>query len=89
VVVVLSGRLHTLTRCGAGQCRDQLFPPGEEGGNGLTDILTGAVNPVAVPVSLPRMVEQVPIYRLPPAATAMFFDDYTDCPRPALRLCTG
>ena len=84
VVVVLSGRVHTLARVAArANALIQLFPPGEEGGNGLADVLTGAVNPSGrLPVSLPRMVGQVPIYHSYRAGgdRPMFFDDYTDCP---------
>ncbi len=84
VVVVLSGRVHTLTRVAArANALIQLFPPGEEGGNGLADVLTGAVNPSGrLPVTLPRMVGQIPIYHGYRAGGGrpMFFDDYTDCP---------
>jgi beta-glucosidase len=84
VVVVLSGRVHTLARVAArANALIQLFPPGEEGGNGLADVLTGAVNPSGrLPVTLPRMVGQVPIYHGYRAGgdRPMFFDDYTDCP---------
>jgi beta-glucosidase len=83
VVVVLSGRVHTLARVAArANALIQLFPPGEEGGNGLADVLTGAVNPSGrLPVTLPRMVGQVPIYHSYRAGgdRPMFFDDYTDC----------
>jgi beta-glucosidase len=84
VVVVLSGRVHTLKRVAArAHALIQLFPPGEEGGSGLADVLTGAVNPSGrLPVTLPRMVGQVPIYHGYRAGgdRPMFFDDYTDCP---------
>ncbi|HEU5012886.1 MAG TPA: glycoside hydrolase family 3 N-terminal domain-containing protein [Roseiflexaceae bacterium] len=84
VVVVLSGRVHTLTSVAArANALIQLFPPGEEGGNGLADVLTGAVNPSGrLPITLPRMVGQVPIYHSYRAGgdRPMFFDDYTDCP---------
>ncbi|HEY0738502.1 MAG TPA: glycoside hydrolase family 3 N-terminal domain-containing protein [Herpetosiphonaceae bacterium] len=84
VVVVLSGRVHTLTNVAArANAVIQLFPPGEEGGSGLADVLTGAVNPSGrLPVTLPRMVGQVPIYHGYRAGGGrpMFFDDYTDCP---------
>jgi beta-glucosidase len=84
VVVVLSGRVHTLARVAArANALIQLFPPGEEGGNGLADVLTGAVNPSGrLPLTLPRMVGQVPIYHGYRAGgdRPMFFDDYTDCP---------
>jgi beta-glucosidase len=82
VVIVLSGRVHTLERVAA--CANaliQLFPPGEEGGNGLADVLTGAVSPSGrLPVTLPRSVGQLPAHysyraggRIP-----MFFSDYVD-----------
>jgi beta-glucosidase len=84
VVEVLSGRVHTLMRVAArANALIRLFPPGEEGGNGLADVLTGAVNPSGrLPVTLPRMVGQVPIYHGYRAGGGrpMFFDDYTDCP---------
>jgi beta-glucosidase len=84
VVVVLSGRVHTLGRVAArANALVQLFPPGEEGGNGLADVLTGAVNPSGrLPVTLPRSVGQIPIYHGYRAGgdRPMFFDDYTDCP---------
>jgi beta-glucosidase len=84
VVVVLSGRVHTLAQVAArANALIQLFPPGEEGGNGLADVLIGAVNPSGrLPITLPRMVGQVPIYHGYRAGgdRPMFFDDYTDCP---------
>jgi beta-glucosidase len=84
VVVVLSGRVHTQSQVASqANALILLFPPGEEGGNGLADVLTGAVNPSGrLPVTLPRMVGQVPIYHGYRAGgdRPMFFDDYTDCP---------
>jgi beta-glucosidase len=84
VVVVLSGRVHTLARVAAqANALIQLFPPGEEGGTGLAAVLTGAINPSGrLPVTLPRMVGQVPIYHSHRAGgdRPMFFDDYIDCP---------
>jgi len=84
VVVVISGRVHTLDRVAA-QANAVVFiaPPGEEGGHGLADILTGAANPSGrLPVSLPRAVGQVPVYVGTRAGgdRAMFFGDYIDAP---------
>jgi beta-glucosidase len=82
VVVVISGRVHTLDRVAA-RANAVVFvaPPGEEGGHGLADILTGASNPSGrLPVSLPRVVGQVPVYVGTRAGgdRAMFFGDYID-----------
>ncbi|GLV53857.1 beta-glucosidase [Dictyobacter sp. S3.2.2.5] len=84
VVVVLSGRIHTLApivdQVGA---LLQLYPAGEEGGNGLADVLTGNVNPSGrLPVSMPRSVGQIPVYAGHRAGgdRTMFFDDYIDSP---------
>jgi beta-glucosidase len=84
VVVVLSGRIHTLTRvAGRANALLQLFPAGEEGGNGLADVLTGKINPAGrLPVSMPRAVGQVPNHAGHRAGgdRAIFYGDYTDCP---------
>jgi beta-glucosidase len=84
VVVVLSGRVHTLAEVAArANALLQLFPPGEEGGNGLADIVTGKVNPSGrLPVSLPRSVGQVPLHVGVRAGgeIAMLFGDYIDSP---------
>ncbi len=84
VVIVLSGRIHTLTRVAErANALLQLFPAGEEGGNGLADVLTGKINPAGrLPVSMPRAVGQVPIHAGHRAGgdRAMFYGDYTDCP---------
>ena len=64
VVVVMSGRVHTLADVAA-RANALLWtaPPGEEGGNGLADVLTGSVNPSGrLPVTLPRTVGQVPLH---------------------------
>jgi beta-glucosidase len=84
VVVVLSGRVHSLGRAAArANALAYLFPPGEEGGNGLADVLTGAVAPSGrLPVSLPRSAGQIPVhagYRAG-GGRSMFFGDYTDSP---------
>ncbi len=84
VVVVLSGRVHTLTEVAArSNALVQLFPAGEEGGSALADILTGAINPSGrLPISMPRTVGQVPLYSGTRAGgdRAMFFGDYSDSP---------
>ncbi len=84
VVVVLSGRVHTLAEVAArANALLQLFPPGEEGGNGLADILTGKESPSGrLPVSLPRSVGQVPNHVGVRAGgeIAMLFGDYIDSP---------
>src|SRR5258706_2658146 len=84
VVVVLSGRVHTLASvAGRANALLQVFPPGEEGGNGLADVLTGQVNPSGrLPVSLPRSVGQVPNYSGQRAGGnhPMFYGDYIDSP---------
>ncbi len=84
VVVVLSGRVHTLASIAEhANALLQVFPPGEEGGNGLADVLTGKVDPGGhLPVSMPRHVGQVPNFVGPRAGGdhAMFFGDYTDSP---------
>jgi beta-glucosidase len=84
VVVVMSGRVHSLERVAArANALVLMFPPGEEGGNGLADVLTGAVSPSGrLPVSLPRSAGQIPVYAGYRAGggRAMFFGDYTDSP---------
>ena len=82
--VVLSGRIHTLSAVATrANALLQVFPPGEEGGNGLADVLTGKVNPSGrLPVSLPRSVGQVPnhVGHRAGGDRAMFFGDYIDSP---------
>jgi len=84
VVVVLSGRVHTLSSM-ADQAAAlvQTWPLGEEGGNALADVLFGASNPSGrLPVSMPRSVGQVPVYAGHRAGggKSMFYVDYTDSP---------
>jgi beta-glucosidase len=84
VVIVLSGRVQTLDRLAEkANALAVHFLPGEEGGNGLADVLTGKVDATGcLPVSLPRSVGQIPVF----ADTrrggdkAMFFKDYIDSP---------
>ncbi|HEU5230668.1 MAG TPA: glycoside hydrolase family 3 C-terminal domain-containing protein, partial [Ktedonobacteraceae bacterium] len=84
VIAVLSGRVHTLTSLvEKAAALLQVFPSGEEGGNGLADILTGKINPAGrLPVSMPRSVGQIPNYVGTRAGgdRAMFFGDYIDSP---------
>ncbi len=84
VVVVMSGRIHTLTDIAdKANALLQVFPPGEEGGNALADVLTGKVNPSGrLPVSLPRSVGQLPVHRglRVGGDHPMFYGDYTDSP---------
>ena len=84
VVVVLSGRLHTLTPLARrANALLQMFPPGEEGGNGLADVLIGKVNPSGrLPVSMPRSVGQVPnsVGLRAGGDHPMFYGDYSDSP---------
>jgi beta-glucosidase len=84
VVVVLSGRIHTLVAIAdKANALLQVFPPGEEGGNGLADVLTGKVSPSGrLPVSLPRSVGQLPDHVGLRAGGdhPMFYGDYTDSP---------
>ncbi len=84
IVVVLSGRVHTLARAAEkASALLQMFPPGEEGGNGLADVLTGKVNPSGrLPISIPRSVGQIPNYAAQRAGgnNPPFYGDYIDSP---------
>ena len=83
VVVVMSGRVHTLA--GVAQKASALlvsWPLGQEGGNALADVLTGRCPPAGkLAVSLPRAVGQVPLYysHRSGGARSMFYGGYTDC----------
>jgi beta-glucosidase len=84
VVVVLSGRVHELT--GVAEVADallQVWPPGEEGGNAVADVVFGHVNPSGrLPVTMPRTVGQIPVHGGHRAGgnRSEFFGDYTDSP---------
>ncbi len=82
VVIVMSGRVHTLTEIAKySSALLQAWPLGEEGGQALADILFGKLNPSGrLPVSFPRSVGQVPVYagHLSGGSTAMFYGEYTD-----------
>jgi beta-glucosidase len=84
VVVVLSGRVHTLEQVARrAAALVQLWPPGEEGGHGLADVLTGATDATGrLTVSLPRHVGQVPVHHghLSGGGRSMFYGDYVDSP---------
>ena len=84
VVVVLSGRVHCVaTLAERANALLMLCPPGEEGGHGLADTLTGKVNPSGrLPVSLVRSVGQVPTHLGYRAGgnRPMFLGDYVDSP---------
>jgi beta-glucosidase len=84
VVVVMSGRVHTLAEVAA-QANALLWtaPPGEEGGNGLADVLTGSVKPSGrLPVTLPRTVGQVPLHHdlRSRGDRSEIWGDYVDAP---------
>lgn len=84
VLVVVSGRVHTLgDLVGDVGAVVWAWLPGEEGGNAIADVLSGAVNPAGrLPVSIPRHVGQVPIHHDMRARgdRSEFYGDYTDGP---------
>lgn len=77
VVVYIAGRPLNMNL--ASQVSDALLTawyPGEQGGNGIADILFGDYNPSGrLPVSIPRNEGQLPIYYSQGAQR-----DYVDCP---------
>ena len=64
VVIVISGRVHTLeSESAAANALVWSILPGEEGGAAIADVLTGAINPAGrLPVTLPKHVGQIPLH---------------------------
>jgi len=83
IVVVVSGRVHTLSAVADAANALVWSPlPGEEGGNGIADVLVGGVNPSGrLPVTLPRHVGQLPLHHDMRARgdRTEFYGDYLDC----------
>ncbi len=84
VVVLVSGRVHSVAGIATSAAALlQAWPAGEEGGNGIVDVLTGRVDASGrLPVSMPRTVGQVPVYASTRAGggRSLFYGDYTDSP---------
>jgi beta-glucosidase len=76
VVVLIAGRVLALPWIAEhADAIVQAWLPGEEGGNGLADLLFGRVEPTGrLPVSVPREVGQVPLH----AARKWDRSDYSD-----------
>jgi beta-glucosidase len=82
VVVVMSGRVHALSGVAeAARAVLQVWPPGEEGGHALADVLLGRSSPAGrLPVSLPRAVGQLPLHHDHRAGggRSAFYGEYSD-----------
>ena len=84
VVVVMSGRIHTL---GDVEPHSNALvwaaPLGEEGGAALADVLFGRVEPTGrLPISIPRSVGQIPVHHdhRSGGGRSQMLGDYTDAP---------
>ncbi len=88
VCVIMSGRVHELEEVvRLSSAVLQVWPPGEQGGTALADVLFGDVEPGGrLPVTLPRRAGQIPLYHSHRGRgdKSMFYGDYTDCPHTPL-----